>query len=291
MRKLFYILVLTMIAVVTGCTEVVTVEKEFDPVDNSGYTLLQADLETLLIENEARVWPEDAYIGVYGSEQGENERYTIKDQSAGLASALFYGPVVKGMIAAYYPYDPSYIGNAEGMPVVLDSEQEYNKEYDALTQFLKYTPRAYGYMQNDKLGFIYPNGLLHVNVKTYEVLNIKGITITSASSKLAGLGVLRYDGTTEMTESASQKVSLDCSEGVLSKDGEGAYADFYLVVVPGTYEDLEITIELEGEEPLVRPMPSIEVKRVSAEDFAVTSVTVTTSGGPADFTEIPVEFE
>ena len=290
MRRSVYMLILAMFAVVSGCTKVTTVEKEFGPVDNSGYTLLSADLETLLIEDEARVWPEDAYIGVYGSEQGENERYTIKDQGAGLASAVFYGPVVKGKIAAYYPYDPSYIGNAEGMPVVLDSEQEYDEESDVLTQFMKYTPRAFGYMQDDKLGFIYPNGILHVNIKTYEVLTIKGITISSASSKLAGLGVVRNDGMTEMTESAAQKVSLDCSAGVLSKVGD-SYADFYLVVVPGTYEDLEISIELEGEAPLVRMMPPVEVRRVSADDFAITSVTIKTSGGPADFTDTPVEFE
>ena len=291
MRKLFYTLTLAMVAVVTGCnTEIITVEKEFEPVDNSGYTLLTADMETLLLENETRVWPEDAYIGVYGSEQGENECYTIKDQSAGLASAVFYGPVVKGKIAAYYPYDPSYIGNAEGMPVVLEDEQVYNKEYDALAHFQAYTSKAFGYMQDGKLGFVYPNGILHLKVKTYEVLNIKGITLSSASNKLAGLGIVRNDGTTEMTESAAQKVHLDCSEGVLSKNGE-EYSDFYFAVAPGVYEDLEISLELDEEAPFVRKVPSLEVKRVSAEDFAVTSVTVTTSGGPADFTEIPVEFE
>lgn len=291
MRKLFYILTLMVIAAVTGCnTEVITVEKEFDPVDNSGYTLLTADLETLLIENEARVWPEDAYIGVYGSEQGDNEYYTIKDQSSGLASAVFYGPVVKGKIAAYYPYDPSYIGSAEEMPVVLATNQEYNKDYDALTQFQKYTPKAFGYMQDGKLGFVYPNGVLRLNVKTYEILNIKGITLSSASHKLSGLGIVRNDGTTEMTESASQKVSLTFSEGVLSKNGE-EYSDFYFVVAPGVYEDLEISLELGEDAPFVRKMPAVEVKRVSAEDFAITSVTIKTSEGPADFTETLVEFE
>lgn len=288
MRKLHYMLILTVAAVISGCTE--QKEMDFEPIDNSGYTILEANIESLLFDSQERLWPEDAYIGVYGSEVGENERYSIKEAGVGLKSATFYGPLVKGNVAAYYPYSPSYIGNADGMPVTLESEQVYDPEADAVAHFQAYTPRAYGYMQDGKINFVYPNGILHVSVETYETLVVKSITISSASSALAGLGVFGNDGALAMTETSQKAVVLDCGEGVPSRNGDD-FTDFYIALVPGTYEDLEISIELDGEAPFGRMLPSIEVKRVSAADFAIASVSITAAGGPDDFIDTPVEFE
>lgn len=288
MRKLHYMLILTMAAVISGCTE--QKEMDFEPINNSGYTILEANIESLLFDSQERMWPEDAYIGVYGSEMGENERYSIKEAGVGLKSATFYGPLVKGNVAAYYPYSPSYIGNADGMPVTLESEQTYNPEADAVAHFQAYTPRAYGYMQDGKINFVYPNGILHVSVETYETLVVKSITISSASSALAGLGIFGKDGALSMTETSQKAVVLDCGEGVLSRNGDD-FTDFYMTLVPGTYEDLEISIELDGEAPFGRMLPPIEVKRVSATDFAIASVSITAAGGPDDFIDTPVEFE
>ena len=288
MRKLDYMLILTMAAVISGCTE--QKEMDFEPINNSGYTILEANIESLLFDSQERMWPEDAYIGVYGSEMGENERYSIKEAGVGLKSATFYGPLVKGNVAAYYPYSPSYIGNADGMPVTLESEQTYNPEADAVAHFQAYTPRAYGYMQDGKINFVYPNGILHVSVETYETLVVKNITISSASSALAGLGIFGKDGALSMTETSQKAVVLDCGEGVLSRNGDD-FTDFYMTLVPGTYEDLEISIELDGEAPFGRMLPPIEVKRVCATDFAIASVSITAAGGPDDFIDTPVEFE
>lgn len=288
MRKLHYMLILTMAAVISGCTE--QKEMDFEPINNSGYTILEANIESLLFDSQERMWPEDAYIGVYGSEMGENERYSIKEAGVGLKSATFYGPLVKGNVAAYYPYSPSYIGNADGMPVTLESEQTYNPEADAVAHFQTYTPRAYGYMQDGKINFVYPNGILYVSVETYETLVVKSITISSASSALAGLGIFGKDGVLSMTETSQKAVVLDCGEGVLSRNGDD-FTDFYMTLVPGTYEDLEISIELDGEAPFGRMLPPIEVKRVSTADFAIASVNITAAGGPDDFIDTPVEFE
>lgn len=288
MRKLYFTFILIVAAVISGCTE--KKEMDFEPVDNSGYTILEADIESLLFDSRERLWPEDACIGVYGSEMGENECYSIKKAGVGLKSATFYGPLVKGDVAAYYPYSPSYIGNADGMPVTLESEQVYDPEADAVAHFQAYTPRAYGYMQEGKINFVYPNGILHVSVETYETLVVKSITISSASSALAGLGVFGNDGALAMTETSQKAVILDCGEGVPSRNGDD-FTDFYLALVPGIYEDLEISIELDGEGPFGRILPPIEVKRVSAADFAITSVSITAAGGPDDFIDTPVEFE
>lgn len=288
MRKLHYMLILTMAAVISGCTE--QKEMDFEPIDNSGYTILEADIESLLFDSEERMWPEDACIGVYGSEKGENECYSIKEAGVGLKSATFYGPLVKGNVAAYYPYNPSYIGNADGMPVTLDAVQIFDPAADAVDHFQAYTPRAYGYMQDGKIKFVYPNGILHVTVETYETLVVKSITISSASSPLAGLGIFGNDGALSMTETSQKAVVLDCGEGVPSRNGDG-FTDFYMALVPGTYEDLEISIELDSEAPFGRMLPPVEVKRISAADFTIASVSITAAGGPDDFIDTPVEFE
>lgn len=286
MKKLFNSIILITAVVVTGCTE--HKDMEFAPVDNSGYTIIQANLETLLLESDERVWPEDAYIGVYGTEHGDNECYTIKDAGVGLKNAVFYGPFVSGTIAAYYPYDSSYIGSAEGMPVMIESEQDYCE--DAVAQFLAYTPRAYAYMKDNVLDFIYPNGLLHITVETVETLKIKEITISSAASRLSGLGILGNDGTLSMTETADSTVVLNCGEGVLSREGD-AFADFYIVLVPGQYEDLSISLEIDGEPTFRKSLPPVSVERVNAGDFAITSVSIKAQGGPDSFIDTPVEFE
>lgn len=285
MRKLHYMLILTMAAVISGCTE--KKDMEFAPVDNSGYTLIEADLQTLL-GSEQRLWPADASIGVYGSEKGENERYTIKNAGVGLKNASFYGPLVKGDIVAYYPYSSSYQGKIDAMPVALESEQVYGA--DPIAHFIKYTPMAFGYMQGGKLDFVYPNGLLHVTVETFDALTVKKVTVSSQSAKLAGTGVLQNGGVLNLTGASTNLVSLDCGEGVMSRNGE-KYADFYIVLLPGMYDDLALTVEIESEEPLTRVLPQFEVKRMSAEDMSITSVIIKPSSGPDDFTDNEVEFE
>lgn len=285
MRKLHYMLILTMAAVISGCTE--KKDMEFAPVDNSGYTLIEADLQTLL-GSEQRLWPADASIGVYGSEKGENECYTIKNAGAGLKSASFYGPLVKGDIVAYYPYSSSYRGKIDAMPVALESEQVYGA--DPIAHFLNYTPMAFGYMQGGKLDFVYPNGLLKVTVETFDVLTVKKVTVSSPSARLAGTGVLQSGGVLNLTGSSDSLVSLDCGEGVLSRNGE-KFTDFYIVLLPGTYDGLTLSVEIESEEPLVRVLPEFEVKRMNAEGMSITSAIIKPSSGPDGFTDNDVQFE
>lgn len=287
MKRIYLTGILVTALVLTGCT--VSKDIEFEPVDNSGHTLIEADIETLIFEEVDRVWPEDAYIGVYGSEQGDNERYTLKDASAGLRTATFYGPLVKGDIAAYYPYSPSYIGNADGMPSSLSSVQSYDPEADAVSHFLEYTPYAYGYMQAGRMTFVYPNGLLRVTVATAEVLSVNEIVISSETDRLAGLGIFRSNGTLAMTEGSDTRIVLDCGDGVLSRDADGL-TEFYIVLVPGIYEGLEISIGIVGEQPFSRILPLLEVERAGAGDFSLTSVEISISG-PDGFIDTPVEFE
>ena len=288
MKKYRYIFILIAAAVIAGCT--VKKDKEYGPVDESGYTLVQADVESLLFGDDQRVWPEGAAIGVYGSEMGDNEPFVIKYAGEGLKTAGFYGPMVKGTLLAYFPYSESYIGDASAMSYSIESEQVYVS--DPVEMFENYTPMAFAGMTDGKLKFSYPNGLLKVTVESQSAVTVKQVKITSADSKLSGLGVFHADSRVSMTESSQNYVELDCGDGVSATAADGTLNGFYLVLAPGTYDDLQLSVTLEGADaPFACAIPEVEIKKISATDFSMVTVGFRPDGGPAGFDEVEVEFD
>lgn len=290
--KLLFILIVT--SVITGCT--VTKEKEFAPVDESGYTLVETDFKALLFSEEDMVWPEGAAIGVYGTEMGYNEPYTIKKAGVGRGEASFYGPLVKGQIAAYYPYDSSYIGDADAMPMNLEADQAYDADLKAM--YLKYNPTAFAHLSYGKMDFYYPTGLLCLNLGFPEAETVKKLRLDSQTTGLSGLGVVKGDGTAHMTESASRYVTLDCGEGLATMGEDDVLTAFPVVLLPGTYDDLQVSVYLEGsEQPFVCKLPEVVIEKInaSANQMQLTTITVTLSRdgeeGPDGFVEEEVEFE
>ena len=251
--------------------------------------VFQADLESLLFGADQRVWPQGAAIGVYGSESGENEPFVIKVAGEGFKTAGFYGPVVRGIIAAYFPYDESYVADASTMPYTLQTRQAYHS--DPVKMFQEYTPMAFAAMEGGRLKFSYPNGLLKVTVKSQSTVTVKQVRVTSADSKLSGLGVFHADSRVSMTESSQNYVELDCGDGVSATATDGTLNGFYLVLAPGTYDDLQLSVTLEGADaPFACAIPEVEIKKISATDFSMVTVGFCPDGGPAGFDEVEVEF-
>ncbi len=284
--KLLFILIVT--SVIAGCT--VTKDRELAPIDESGYTLVETDFKALLFSDADMVWPEGAAIGIYGSEMGYNVPYTIKNAGVGRGQASFYGPLVKGAIAAYYPYDPSFVGDANAMPFTLEPEQTYNE--DATDLYLTHSPTAYAHLFQGKMEFYYPNGLLCLNLDFSEAVKVKQLRVESASNGISGLGVIKADGSTNMTENSNLYVRLDCGEGILSKDADGALTDFFLVVMPGTYDDLTVSVDLEeSDSPFVCRLPEVVIEKVNATESLMTTVSIKPASGPDGFDEVEVEFD
>ena len=277
-----------IVAAFSGCTE--KKEMEFPPVDESGYTLICADIQSLLIMEDKRVWPEEAAIGVYGSEKGNNEYYTIKNAGEGYSSAEFYGPLVKGEIAAYYPYSSNYVASVDAMPVTIEDKQVFNPEVDVVADYLEYTPQAFGYMKNDKIEFVYPNGVLSITFEGDEPVYITDISVSSESQKLAGLAVFKADGSLAMTNNSFDTVVLDCGEGAPSIVN-GKKTEFNLVFAPGTYSDLRLAIGFSGnDKKFLCAVPEVTIERVTAEGFTVSSMKISVPS-PDGFDEVEVEFD
>lgn len=289
MKKNVFILVSILTLVIAGCT--MTEDRQFEPVDISGHTLIDVDFESLLFTDERMLWPEDAAIGVYGSEQGYNEKYHIKNAGVGRADASFYGPMVRGTVAAYYPYSSSYIGDAGAMPYTLESEQVYDA--DMIGMYLRYSPMAFAHMKDGRMKFYYPNGMLRMTLDYPDIFHIKGLRVDSQSYSLAGLAVVQGDGSVRLTDNSSSFVSLDCgTEGIPSKSEDGRLAEFCVLLHPGTYDDLKLTLVIEElESPFVFRLPEIVVEKVDAQDFKMATVAIRPAEGPDGFVEEEVEFD
>ena len=284
------LIVLSFIAatIFSACTE--KKNMEFPSVDESGYTLITADIESLLFMEGETVWPEAAAIGVYGSEKGNNEYYTIKEAGEGYSSASFYGPLVKGQITAYYPYSSSYVGSAEAMPVYIEDRQAFDPEVDIVANYLAYTPNAFGYMADDKIKFVYPNGVLSLVFEGEEAVYITDITVISDSQSISGHAVFNADGSLEMTSNSNKSILLECASAMPSLV-DGKNTEFNVVLAPGTYSDLKLSIGFSGnDKKFICNVPKITVRSITAEEFTVTSMKINTSV-PDGFVEENVEFD
>ncbi len=288
MKDRLIILSFIVAAVFSACTE--KKNMEFPPVDDSGHTLICADIESLLFMEGETVWPEAAAIGVYGSEKGNNEYYTIKEASEGYSSASFYGPLVKGNLTAYYPYNPSYVGSAEAMPFYIEVSQVFDPDIDIVSNYLSYTPTAFGYLCDDKIQFIYPNGVLNITFEGEEPVYITDITVSSDSQSISGNAFFKADGSLDMASNSNHSVQLDCGESTPSIVG-GKVTEFNVVLAPGTYSDLKLYIGFSGNaKKFICSVPEVTIQSITAEEFIVTSMKINTST-PDGFEEVEEEFD
>lgn len=281
MKKILYIFPIAALALLMSCSK--DDQKEVLPdINQDGTTVISADIESLLLGQDNRVWPEGAYIGVFGSKKGTNEKYVMKQAGAGLQRAVFYGPLVAGeTLAAYYPWSEGFSGRADSMPANLAAFQDYSEE-NPVEIFQKYCPTAYACMNGGRMKFFYPFGMLRIRVELYESIKVQDITFSSLDKAVAGTGYIFPDGTLRMSSGAATSLSLNCGEGVDSIIGE-EFTDFFLTLVPGTYDNARLIITAQGEDPIVCTLDGITIPRIDASNFTLAAVSVH-STGPEGFT-------
>lgn len=278
-----------MSAVIILAACVKRVPEELAPLSLEGRTTVEAKIESLLLGEDSRVWPEGSAIGLCGSVNGANEKYLLRKADANLSEALFYGPEVKGEVCAYYPWNPSYTGSWGRMTAALDNRQVFARANGPKEQFLVYSPIAYGFEKDGKLLFGYPFGVLSIKVALEEDLSLEEITLSSESLPFAGTGVVTPEGV-QFETGASHELKLVFDEPVPIRDNSGNPVPFYVVMPPFEYEDLVIAFSFSGEHPFVCSAGGVSVPRVDAENFSLLSMVIG-SDGPEGFTPVNVEFD
>ena len=256
-------------------------DKDMFDVNRTGYTLFVADFEAVEMDgdNFEGVWDKDLAIGVFGSEAGENVKYTLKNAYHGKAAGEFYGPVVKGdRIMAYYPYSEGYALYEGGMSYTLPSTQVYASENTLLEHFCANAGCAFAFNNSDnKLRFGYAAGLLSIQIRFNNPIKITAVQLVSENSNIAGVAKLNADMSVAFGSGAVKTVGVNFGQGILSKNDDG-FAQYPVVLAAGQYESLKLIVKAEGYDDIICELDPFEIERISVGEYKLTEVVVSVGG-------------
>ena len=256
-------------------------DKDMFDVAQTGYTLFEADFEAVDMDgdNFEGVWDKDIAIGVFGSEAGENVKYTLKNAYDGKAAGEFYGPVVKGeQIMAYYPYSEGYALYDGGMSYTLSSTQVYVSENTLLEHFCANAGYAFAFNNSDnKLKFGYASGLFLIKIGFKNPIKVTAIELVSENNNIAGVAKLNPDMSVAFGAGAVKTVCIDFGQGIWSQEN-GVLAQYPVVLAAGYYEDVKLVIKAEGYDDLICQLDPFEIERISVGDYKLTEVVVSVGG-------------
>lgn len=290
MRKIT-IAIISTVCLLTSCS--VEGGKDIFDVERSGYTLFETDFEAVDMDGQQSdfVWNKDIAIGVFGSEGGANEKYTLKKAFDGMAAGEFYGRVVYGDVMAYYPYEESYSMYGQGLSYSLAPAQNYTTESTLLDHFCRYAGYAYAFNDNDdRLNFRYASGLLTVEVGFADPITITSVELVSANSSLSGVGKIESDMSVVLGASGSKKITVDFGEGLLSVV-DGMFTKYPVVMTAGQYDDVTLVLKVKGQDDIECLLEPFRIERISTGDYKVTEIVVST-GALGEFEiEGGLEFE
>lgn len=285
MKKI--IILLSCLAVFFACE----VKDNGADINLSGYTRFRVDMEEISMHGEfpdQKIWQEGDMIGVFGSEQGTNVGFFLKEASEGETVAEFYGPLVKGtQITAYFPYGRSVAMEAGGLPCELASEQNFDKGQSAQSQFLTYSTRAFAVLDNDDvLHFAYPFGVLEVEVALDEMIVMTGAKLRGRNP-ISGKFIVDAGVGVSPTGLSYKDISLNFNGmEVPSREGDEC-AVLRFVVPPAFYSDGDLVLQIQENDGNMMEVQlgQVEVQRIDCSSFEVASVTV----GLSDIPELDIK--
>ena len=248
-------------------------------VPQDGYTFFEADFRTVDFDAEAeQFWQKGIDVGVFGTAEGVNERYTLKKACDGKAVGEFYGPKVSGdQIVAYYPYSPDFT-LFEGKPrYELAPVQKYGEEGNLYEQFCKYSDVIYAFAAGGKLSFSHASGILIVEVRMDGVGTVKSLTLAS-SEPISGMGGVNEDMSVGFSSSSSKTLCLDCEPGLEPKDGS-SFRQFPLVMPAGSYSGVTLTVAFTSGDSVKVKLDDVEVKPLTVSGQDIRTVTVSNGLG------------
>lgn len=261
MKKISYLLGCALAAFVfVSCTE--NGPEPGSGVGASGSTVLTASVEALaLISNEvvppsveegnevatlevteeanAHVWAKTDKLGVFGTEGGSNAKYTLFNESVDQTEGKFYGPEVLGDVYAYYPWVEGATSNGSQLELAFPSVQVYNA--DVKGQFAQNAAVLVAKAVDGALEFLYPLGCFGIGIKGD--VDVQAVTLSSKSKPLSGTLALDYENNFAVSaaNNSSRSVKL-VVENPVHVDMD-VPTTFYLMIPPGTYDDLVISID------------------------------------------------
>ena len=284
MKKI--IILMSCLAVLFACE----VKDNGADIDLSGYTRFSVDMEEITLGDfpDQRAWQDGDMIGVFGSEQGTNVGFFLKEASEGKTVAEFYGPLVKGsQVVAYFPYNRSVAIENGGLPCELAQVQVFDKEQSAQLQFLAYSSRAFAVLDNnEELHFAYPFGVLEVVVALDEAILMTGAKL-SGVNPISGKFIIDAVGGISTTDLSCKNITLDFKgQEILSREGEQC-AVLRFVLPPDAYSEGELVLQIQEKDGDIMEvhLEQVDVNRIDCSSFQISSVTV----GLSDIPELDIK--
>ena len=181
-RMHIMLMLLFFAAALCGCSGNTSTPRE--EIDLSGYTLFSANVESISFADGSALdqnWEDGDRIGVFGSETGNNAEYYLRKSSVGQSEATFYGELVKGNVVAYKPYAEGVSLIAGKIPVEISRNQTYIRG-SSLSDVLSWAcERLTATLENEKLHFLYPAGILAIRFAFDETTDIDVLKLTCQS--------------------------------------------------------------------------------------------------------------
>ncbi|MBQ7269405.1 MAG: hypothetical protein IJS62_06085 [Bacteroidales bacterium] len=276
MKRNFYILCLVLLS--AACSQ----KDDGSDIDRSGRTVFTVDTEEIELVPGQRVsdtWKAGDRLSLFGSEQGLNLAYELKRSGEGQREARFYGPLVKGDVMASFPYVEGLVPESGKLPFTIPSVQEFEPLADDAAFFRRYCPflMADAAADENVLHFRYPAGLLEVQIRFDEVVNVTSMEL-DADHGISGRLLAAPGCAVTPSSVASSRTSLDFGgEAVPSRSGD-SFTSFRFVLPHADYGRGSLTLKVSTtDEEFSVAFPAISVPRVAGSGFAVASVQVGTS--------------
>lgn len=254
-------------------------------IDLSGHTIFKVDMEGISFGglSEDRVWKDGDMIGVFGSEQGDNEGFYLKTSFEGETVAEFYGPLVKGeLIRAYFPYDKTLKDGVNGIPCTLSSVQAYDSQKNSVEFFKDCSRTAFAVLdETGEFHFKYPFGIIEIIMALDAPVEMTGASL-SGRSPVSGVFEINEQGLPVPTDVSQNVITLDFGGAVVpSKDSEDP-AVLRFVLPPAFYfaGDLSLEVNVQDGQDFIVLLGDVAVERVDCSDFTVSSTIVTLSDIP-----------
>ena len=284
-----------------ACTERLP-EAQMPDVENGAITMVKATVKPLEVEGIEGVgnysWSEASVLGIYGSEMGVNENYSIVKSTAGESEAYFYGNMVDGDLTIYMPHSLEGGANALEGRVQVRTEQKY---YATALDHLMNNASFLGTATSNEVEFDYYSGLVKVvinhDVENISQVKVKVVNINEGAYKdfLAGyLPIADFESGIYEASGVAEVVIRNFPEGfsaTYKANSDDSSATVWVALSPGTYENLVVEVENTAGDKVVLPVQGpFEVKRCAVCEKECVAVRVDHDNGADDFVGVPGDF-
>lgn len=257
MKKIGFYVATLVAGVLASCSNVEDIQTSQNEMEDFVAVVAEGGTRTVLDATDGKgvLWSNNDALAIFRKTgKGYNTKYVLKS-GEGTSNATFsyagvYSPttstpnLVLENNYAVYPYAENITMTNEGIVnVTIPAEQTYAENtFDSNASFM------FAAKDGNDLEFMNAHALLKVALTKMpgdDDYSIQSIKLSSETKALSGAATIKMEnGVPEVALSGTNKdLTLNCTNGVAVSSLDAASAAvFYLVVTPGTYSDLKLTL-------------------------------------------------